>query len=60
MIRSSWGRPALPGIRLAFLLGRPALPALQHELDRESEQHGDIVQAGTQNIPTQLRTVFLT
>ena len=47
MIRSSWGQPALPGIRLAFLLGRPALPALQHELDRESEQHGDIVQAGT-------------
>lgn len=47
-IRGSWGRPALPGAALAFLLGTPSHSPegreQQRQLEQESLQHGDLVQ----------------
>ena len=56
-IRSSWGRPSLPGARLVFLLGEPedlgtqqqagpggGLDLTVSQLEEESRQHGDLVQ----------------
>ena len=52
MIRQSWGRPAIPGAAtaLVFLLARPWPDVLlQHALELEAEQEGDIVQGDFQD-----------
>jgi hypothetical protein len=46
VVRSTWGRPALPGSRLLFLLGSPGDPASQRRVEEESTQHGDLLQGG--------------
>ncbi|NXC01430.1 B3GT4 galactosyltransferase, partial [Orthonyx spaldingii] len=47
-VRDTWGGPwggsATPPARTVFVLGSPASPRWQRELQRESRQHGDMLQ----------------
>jgi hypothetical protein len=46
VVRETWGRPALPGTALVFLVGIPGGEHGNTHLEEESTLHGDIVQGG--------------